>query len=407
MENIRQQILDKIDEMKEEIIKFHQSIVQIPSENPPGKYKEISEFVEKKFEELGLSTIIKRKNVIGTLERGFGPSLILYGHMDTVPIYDGWTKDPFKAELVDDKIYGRGACDDKACVTAEIFGTKALLDLNIPIKGKLTLLSVIDEETGGFNGAKYLVENKHISGDACLLGDGRGGYPASCSGGFALVSFETIGRKAHPLNFPDLPEPYRNESSGINAVKKMVKVLDFLEDLQNEFLRKETKYPNFPGHPSKVTTINYSRIQGGEKMSGVPDRCKLYCVINTIPEQDIESIKERINHFAEKAMAEDPDLKLNINFAFSFEPFITDLNSKIAKAVKNAVKKVFIEEREFKMFQSANDGHFFAENGIPTIIMGTGTYENNVHAQDEFIKVDELIETTKILALTILNFFST
>ncbi len=104
-------------------------------------------------------------------------------------------------------------------------------------------------------------------------------------------------------------------------------------------------------------------------------------------------------------MAEDPYLKLNIHFAFSFEPFITDPTSKIANAVKDAVKMVYGEEREFKMFQSANDGHFFAEKGIPTVIMGTGTHENNVHAQDEFVYVKDLIKTTKIFALTVLNFF--
>ncbi|TFF90073.1 MAG: M20 family peptidase, partial [Promethearchaeota archaeon] len=54
MEEIEKKILDKIDNMKDEIVKFHQQIVQIPSENPPGKYKEISKFTENAFKELGL-----------------------------------------------------------------------------------------------------------------------------------------------------------------------------------------------------------------------------------------------------------------------------------------------------------------------------------------------------------------
>ena len=176
------EILQKIDAMEKEIIAFHQEIIRIPSENPPGKYKAISQFIEAKFEELGLNTISKRNNVIGTIRSGEHPSLIVYGHMDTVPAYEGWTKaEPFSAEILDEKIYGRGACDDKACITAEIFAYKVLKELDVKLEGKLSLLATIDEETGGYNGATYVLDKDLVSGDACLLGDGRGHYPAACT----------------------------------------------------------------------------------------------------------------------------------------------------------------------------------------------------------------------------------
>ncbi len=403
MNDLEKTILDKIDDMRDEIIKFHQEIIRIPSENPPAKYKKISEFVERKFKEIGLKTSTKRKNVIGTLEYSDGPSLILYGHMDTVPIYDGWTKDPFGAEIIDGKIYGRGSCDDKSCVSAEIFATKALIESGIDLNGKLTVVSAIDEETGGFNGVNFLLNKQHITGDACLLGDGRGGFPAAYTGGFALVTIQIIGKKAHALSFPDIPK-YRNEFSGINAIQKMVKILDFLKALQDEYLEKETQFPNFPGHPSKVTTINLAKIDGGKKMSAVPDNCMLYFIINTIPEHDVKTIKNRILEFVENAKKEDPDLDLKVNFAFSFEPFVTDTNGKFAKSVQEAVNTVYNEEREFKMFQSANDGHFFHESGIECILMGVGTHENNVHAEDEFVSIEDLLATTKIFALTAINY---
>lgn len=403
MENIERTILNKVDEMRDEIVKFHQQIVQIPSENPPAKYKEISKFVESKFEQIGLSTETKRNNVIGIYGIRETPSLILYGHMDTVPAYEGWTIEPFSGELIGDKIYGRGACDDKACVTAEIFATKALIDTGIDINGKLTVISVIDEETLGFNGAKYLLDKNYISGDACLLGDGRGGYPAAYSGGFILATFQIIGKKAHALSFPDIPK-YRNEFSGINAIQKMVKVLNFLTGLQEEFLERETKYPNFPGHPSKVSLVNLAKIQSGDKMSGVPDNCLLYCQISTIPEQDVKSIKNRILDFVEKSKKEDADLNIKVNFTFSFEPFVSRIDTTFARAVLNAVNKTYGEKREFKLFQSANDGHFFAEHGIETIIMGTGSHENNVHTKNEFVAINDLIDTTKIFALIALNY---
>jgi len=403
MESIGKAIIEKIEEMREEIIYFHKEIIQIPSENPPGKYKQIAQFVQNKFEELGLKTFVKRNNVVGKYQNLTGPSLLLYGHMDTVPAYKGWTEDPFGGHIIDGKIFGRGACDDKACVTAEIFATKALLELGIKFEGNLTLISAIDEETGGFNGVRYLLDKGYINGDACLLGDGRGRFPAAFTGGFIMVTFMITGKKAHALSFPDIPK-YRNEFSGVNAIQKMVNVLNFLMQLQAEFLNKETKYPNFPGHPSKVSTVNIAKIIGGDKLSAVPDKCLLYCIINTIPEQDVESVKQNILEFVEKSRLSDPNLDINVNFSISFEPFVSNTNSKFAKAIKNAIKIVYNEDREFKLFQSANDGHWFHEKGIETILMGTGTHENNVHAEDEFVSIDDLIDTTKIFALTAFNY---
>jgi succinyl-diaminopimelate desuccinylase len=398
------EILQKIDDMKEQIIEFHKKIIRIPSENPPGKYKAISEFVKAKFEELGLETISKRNNVIGKFEGSDHPSLIVYAHMDTVPSYDGWNEaKPFSADIIDEKIYGRGACDDKACVTAEIFAFKALKELNLDLSGKLTLLATIDEETGGFNGANYVLDKNLVTGEACLLGDGRGHYPVAYCGGFLLVTFLIKGKKAHALSFPDLPI-YRNEYSGINAIEKMINIMNFLNQLQAEFLNVETKYPNFPGHPSKVSTVNIAKIEGGEKISAVPDKCLMYCLINTIPEQRVKGIKNRILEFIEQAKTEDPDLHVNVQFTMSFEPFTTNTNSKIAKSVQTAVKSVYGENREFKLFQSANDGHFFHEKGIETILMGTGTHECRVHEPDEFVYIRDLLDTTKIFALTIKNY---
>lgn len=403
MDNIEKKIFDKIDEMKDEIVKFHQDFVRIPSINPPGDYKEVSEFVEKKMNEIGLETIVKKKNVIGSYQKSDGPSLIIYGHMDTVPVFEGWTVDPHGGNLIDGKIYGRGACDDKACVTAEIFATKALFELGIDLKGKLTLISVTDEETLGVKGAGYLVKKGIVEGDACLIGDGRGGYAAAYMSGIIIGSVVIKGKKTHSLSFPDLPV-YRNEYSGINAIQKMVPFLNFFTDLQKEFLKKESKYKNLPDLPSKVGIVCLSKIQGGEKMSGIPDHCLLYFTIGTIPEQDVESIKNKIMDFTEEYRKKDPDLNVKVNFTFSYEPVIADKSTKFACSLKESIKTLYNEEREFRMIQGANDGHYFHEKGMEVICFGSGSHENNIHAPDEFIRVEDLLETAKIFALTALNY---
>jgi succinyl-diaminopimelate desuccinylase len=406
IEDIEKRVLDKIDEMRDEIIRFHQQIVQIPSENPPSRYKTIAKFTEAKMKEIGLSTLIKKNNVIGEWKNGTGRSLIFYGHYDTVESFKGWTKKPHGGEIIDGKIYGRGSSDDKSCVTAEIFAIQALLESNVNLKGKLTLTAVGDEETGGFAGAEYLLSHGLLKADACLLGDAPYGYPIGYCGGGMFPTFVIEGKQAHGMGNPDVPEPHRDEHSGINAIQRMVKVMDFLLDMKKEINQTATKYP-LPGNwTSQVSDINLGVIKGGTKISIVPNRCFLHTSVNTIPEQDIESLKQRIISFIEKFKEEDPLLDINLQIPIAYEPQIVNQKTKFAQTVKNAFRTIFNEEREFKLFISTTDAHWFQERGIDTILIGATRSENNAHAEDEFVYIDDLINVTKIYALTALNYLT-
>ena len=214
MDEIEKKVIEKIDALREEIIKFHQEIVQIPSENPPSKYKDVARFTENIMRQIGLETTIKRNNVIGTYNNNYDHekerSLIFYGHYDTVEAFKGWTKNPFGGEVVNGKIYGRGSSDDKSSVTAEIFATKALLELGIDLKGKLTLTAVGDEETGGLRGVEHLLNSGVLTGDVYLLGDAPCDYAFGHTGGTIYATITIKGKQAHGLAAPDLPAPYRN-----------------------------------------------------------------------------------------------------------------------------------------------------------------------------------------------------
>ncbi len=404
MDNMEKIVLDKIDEMREDIIKFHQNIVQMPSENPPSKYKEISKFTENKMKELGLKTQVKRRNVITEIGNENGKGLIFYGHLDTVEAFKGWKKDPFGGEIIDGKIYGRGASDDKSCVTAEIFATKALIDAGIKLNGKLTLIAAVDEELGGFGGVEYLLSNGIIKGNACLLGDGPPNYPVGFFGGILFISFIIKGKQAHGFIFPDLPDPNRNKHSGINANHKMLKIMNFLMELQEELKETETKYPIPPNFPSKTSNVNLAVIEGGKKISIIPDRCLLQCAIQTIPEHDINKIKAKILDYVEKLKKEDPDLDITIQTPIYYNAIIIDVNSDFAKVIKNATKTVYNEEREFKLFVATTDAHWFLERGIETITIGTLREDNEIHSTDEFVYIDDLINATKMYAITALNY---
>ena len=100
----------------------------------------------------------------------------------------------------------------------------------------------------------------------------------------------------------------------------------------------------------------------------------------------------------------DPNLNISVQIPGANDPQITDINSDFAENVKNAFKTVFNEEREFKLFIPSTDAHSFQQKGIETILIGPLRGENNYHAQDEFVYIEDVINVTKIFAITALNY---
>jgi acetylornithine deacetylase/succinyl-diaminopimelate desuccinylase-like protein len=354
--------------------------------------------------EVGLHTKNKRNNVIGEFGKENGPTLIFNAHFDTIEKFKGWKRDPFGGLIENDRIYGRGASDDKSCVVAEIFASKALIDAGINLNGKLIVTAVVDEEMGGYGGSNYLLERGLVKGNACVVGDGPADYPIGYLHGAIFISFTISGKQAHGFMHPDLPPPHRTEYSGISAIHKMVPIMKFLLDLQEEFAKTETTYPIPPECPSKISSVNMAMIEGGTKISTVANRCLLHCSIQTIPEHNVEEIKTRILNYVETLKKDDPDLDITVQIPISYGPHDINAEAPFAKAVRNATKAVYGEERDFKLFNCTTDAHWFAEKGIETIIIGTFREDSVIHCADENVHIDDLINITKMFAIIALNY---
>ncbi len=100
----------------------------------------------------------------------------------------------------------------------------------------------------------------------------------------------------------------------------------------------------------------------------------------------------------------DPDLDIKVQIPISMEPFVIDGKSDFASAVKKSSEIIHNDERKFKLMMPSTDAHWFQERGIETIIIGTVRGDNNCHVADEFVYIEDLINTTKLYALTALNY---
>jgi succinyl-diaminopimelate desuccinylase len=180
MPDRKKELLDRIEADRDLMLDFFRRFIQCASPNPPGNTLAAAAHIRALLDARGVDYQVIAPNetmpdIVATFDCGrAGRHLALNGHIDVFPVGDGagWTRDPWGAELVDGKIYGRGACDMKCGTTASLFTFLYLRDIAAELHGKLTLTAVSDEETFGPWGARYLYENhREVFGDCCLNGE--------------------------------------------------------------------------------------------------------------------------------------------------------------------------------------------------------------------------------------------
>jgi succinyl-diaminopimelate desuccinylase len=180
MEGRKAELLDRIESDRGVLLDFFRRFIRCRSPNPPGDTREAAAHISQFLARHGADCRVIAPNeimpnVVATFEAGEpGRHLALNGHIDVFPVGDGagWTQQPWGGELVDGRIYGRGACDMKCGTTAAILTFLYLRELRAELHGRLTLSAVSDEETFGPYGARYLFQHHpEVIGDSCLSGE--------------------------------------------------------------------------------------------------------------------------------------------------------------------------------------------------------------------------------------------
>jgi succinyl-diaminopimelate desuccinylase len=180
MEPEKRLLLEHIDRDRELLTAFFQEFIRCPSPNPPGDTRMAARHVQTLLDTHGVAyRVIAPNSIMPNIVANFaahkpGRHLALNGHIDVFPVGsgEGWTRDPWGGDLVDGKIYGRGACDMKAGTTASLFTFLYLREMREALHGQMTLSIVSDEETFGPWGARYLFEHHpEVIGDCCLNGE--------------------------------------------------------------------------------------------------------------------------------------------------------------------------------------------------------------------------------------------
>ncbi len=175
-------LMQRIENRRDDLIALTQDLIRIPTLNPPGRhYRDICSLVGERMSKqgwrvemvraegaLGDSDRYPRWNVVCRLEgRAAGDCVHFNSHHDVVAVGEGWTRDPFGAELDGGKIYGRGACDMKGGMATSIIAAEAFVAHHPEFRGAIEISATADEESGGYGGVAYLAERGFFDPDPC------------------------------------------------------------------------------------------------------------------------------------------------------------------------------------------------------------------------------------------------
>jgi len=419
-EEILSGVFEEIEKQEKSLVRLCQDLIRFPTINPPGNdYQAIVEYIGNRLKNRGFSieyvraygapgdsADYPRYNVIARYETGrHGPCVHFNSHIDVVETGDGWTKDPFAAELIDGKIYGRGACDMKGGLAASIVAAEALISSDIELKGAIEISGTADEESGGLGGVAYLAEKGYFSKDRVdhVIIPEPLNVDRVCLGhrGVWWAEIETHGRIAHG-SMPFL---------GDCAVRHMGAVVAEFEDkLYPAMAARFTEMPVVP-EGAKQSTLNINSIHGGQEEGSdglpspcVPDSCRMIIDRRFLVEEDLKEVKGEVTTILNGLKTSREGFKYEIRDMLEVIPSMTDINSPVVQETANAIKDVLGKDPDFICSPGTYDQKHIDRIGNlkDCIAYGPGILEL-AHQPDEYVEVDDMVNSAKVMAQAAYN----
>jgi acetylornithine deacetylase/succinyl-diaminopimelate desuccinylase len=360
------------------------TLVRTDSQNPPGREAEAGALVAGWCEDLGFEVTTheaepNRPNVVARRRFGAGPVVAFCSHIDTVPVGDpsAWERDPLAAEVVDGVMWGRGACDAKGSVAAAFTAAETIVG-DPPATGTLELHLVSDEETMGFKGAGFLLEERVVAPERVVVGEPTSLRLVIAQRGACWMELTTRGVAAHG----SAPE------RGRNAIVQMAEIVAHLD----------ATLPDV-GHPLLGgPSINVGTIVGGSKVNMVAASCTIEIDRRTVPGEDREGVLSSVRAAIEAARARYPDIDASARIAFFGRPFEIDRDARVVHVLGDAVAEVNARPPELMGFRGASDARFYAEAGAEVVVCGPGDIAL-AHTARESVALAEVESAARTFAL--------
>lgn len=387
-------------------IRFLEDLVRIPSVSAFGekgivrqRYREAAETVARHAAELGLE--VKTEELldgeiptvlVGLPEKTPGrPSIAFVTHYDVVPARAPWRVegrevDPFEPLVLNGKVYGRGAADDKSAITATIYGLADLLPER-KLRYNPTVIITGDEEVGG-TGVRALLE-KGYRWDRVVIVDSGSEYVSVGASGVIAGWIKVRGASGHA----GYPHQARN------AAEELVKLLNELSNFKRKRAAKLSKLPAPPGSPLgrvwgrfSITILKLPPWEP-EKHNRIPSEAWAGFDMRLLPEESVEEgLEELYEAFSSAASVLGVNASLDVVTAQrGWYTKSEEFKAEVLSAARQAYKDAGLEgEVDVAAELGGNDGTFFDVKGMEVIAFGTIRSGTNIHSEGEFVYVKDI-----------------
>lgn len=404
-----------IDAHFDEQVQFLQALVQVPTDTPPGNNAPhaertadlIAEFgfdaekhvvPEQEVKDYGMQSIT---NLIVRRPYGDGGKTIaLNAHGDVVPPGEGWTKDPYGAEIEDGKLYGRAAAVSKSDFSTFTFAVRALEAVAKPTRGNIELHFTYDEEFGGELGPGWLLK-KGLTQPDLMMAAGFSYEVVTAHNGCLQMEVTVHGKMAHAA-VPD---------TGVDALQGAVAIMNALYAENLKYKQILSKVPGIK-HPY----LNIGRIEGGTNTNVIPGKVVLKLDRRMIPEENPAEVEASIRAVIAKAVEDfntehgyqdDDAVRADIKrllLANAMTPLAG--NKPLVDAIQKHGEAVFGEKPAAVGTPLYTDVRLYVERGIPGVIYGAGprtVLESHAKRSDERLVLEDLRRATKVVARSLVD----
>jgi acetylornithine deacetylase/succinyl-diaminopimelate desuccinylase-like protein len=364
-----------------------QELVRTPS--VVGEEEAVGHILARQMTDLGFERVRLeealpgRFNVIGEVDFGPGPNLVLTGHMDTKPVCVGWDLDPYGGEIVGERLYGHAIMDMKAGLACEMAAARALQDCRLPLAGRITLVAVCDH-MGQQSGARhYFSQNR---ADMAVLGELTDNRVAIGHRGRYYWDITTYGRSAHTCH----------KDTAINAIPMAAKLLLEIEKIRY--------FPPLP--PSTAALFGaelytaVGRIYGGlppEGPSMIPDNCTIRVDSRPQPGVEADAVRGVIEEAIQRVAAQEPAFRYKLVLADEKSPHLVDVRAPIVRYIRRASQIVQGGNADVVGMSWLGDTATFG-SWVPTVIYGPG--REPVYMPNEYLDFEEIETAAKVYTLT-------
>ena len=323
---------------------------------------------------------------------GSGRSLLLNGHYDVVVPgdEDEWNSHPFEGAVQDGKVYGRGAVDMKGGISAMLHALKCITECGVRVNGNLVVEIVPEEEVSEMGTLACC--SKGITADAAIIPEPTNMNVLVAMRGSICGKVTITGRAGHAA----MKQPHWAAGGAVNAITKTMKILQAFDELNDDWRERPDKQHGLLPPDIIVPSV----LHGGDYWERYPEKVELTFSASFIGTKgNIGEIERKIRLVSEN----DPWLREHppeIEYVWTYGAEIAG-EEEIVQTALQAGQALGLNPQLAGMGSQTDAIHLINHAHVPTISIGPDDY--TAHMANEFVEIEQLVNTAKILAITVMR----